>query len=68
MAANLGFNVTLVADATATHPKRGPDGAQYTADLVHRIEVASLNGEFAAVKNSAEVLAEVGDALPVRSG
>ena len=68
MAANLGFNVTLVADATATHPKNRPDGAQYSAELVHSVELASLRGEFATVKNSSEVLAEVGDALPVRSG
>ena len=62
MAANLGFNVTLVADATATHPKRGPDGADYTAELVHSVELASLDGEFATVRNSSDILAEVGDA------
>ena len=68
MAANLGFKVTVVADATATFERRGFDGALYTADLVHGVELASLNGEFATIRNSADVLADIGDSLPVRSG
>jgi nicotinamidase-related amidase len=66
MAANLGFNVTLVADATAAFEKRGYDGAHYSADFVHNVELANLNREFAAVRNSSDVLADVGDSLPVR--
>jgi len=68
MAANLGFNVTVVADATATFGRRGFDGTHYSAELVHGVELASLKGEFATVRNSSEVLAEVGDSLPVRAG
>jgi len=68
MAANLGFNVTVVADATATFGRRGFDGTHYSAELVHGVELASLSGEFATVRNSSEVLAEVGDSLPVRAG
>lgn len=59
MAGNLGFNVTLVEDATATFERRGPDGMHYTADALHRAELASLNGEFATVRSSSEVLAAV---------
>jgi hypothetical protein len=33
MAANLGFAVTVVEDATATFPRRGPDGEDFSADL-----------------------------------
>lgn len=56
-AANLGFNVTVVADATATFGRRGHDGTEYAADVVHGAELASLNGEFATVVDSADILA-----------
>ena len=42
MAGNLGFTVTVVEDATATFERRGPDGTHYTADLMHRVALASL--------------------------
>lgn len=60
MAANLGFNVTLVADATAANSGSDHDGNEFDAETMHRTTLASLNGEFAAVKNSAEVIAELG--------
>ena len=49
MAGNLGFDTLLVADATATFAKRGPDGAEYSAELLHDTALASLHGEFAEV-------------------
>jgi nicotinamidase-related amidase len=58
MAANLGFAVTVVADATATFDRTGPDGAVYEADLMHRAALASLNVEFATVKSAREILEE----------
>lgn len=58
MAANLGFAVTLVEDATATFDRRGPDGARYDADTIHRTALASLHGEFATVRSTADVLAD----------
>jgi nicotinamidase-related amidase len=57
MAANLGFAVTVVDDATATFARRGPDGADIGAELVHRVELASLHGEFATVRSTQQVLA-----------
>ncbi|MGH7580274.1 MAG: cysteine hydrolase family protein [Gemmatimonadales bacterium] len=60
MAGNLGFSVTLVEDATATFDRRGPDGAHYSADLMHRAALASLHGEFATVKSARDVLASTG--------
>jgi nicotinamidase-related amidase len=58
MAANLGFTATVVSDATATHDRHGAEGERYGAELVHRLALASLNGEFAAIRSSAEVLAD----------
>lgn len=57
MAANLGFAVTVVHDATATFGRRGPDGADISADLMHRAELASLQDEFATVCSAQQVLA-----------
>jgi nicotinamidase-related amidase len=56
MAANLGFTVTIVADATATFDRVGPDRQRFVADQVHRTELASLHGEFATVRTSPELL------------
>lgn len=58
MAANLGFTVTVVEDATATFERVGPDGRSYSADLMHRVALASLHGEFATVKPARDVLAD----------
>jgi nicotinamidase-related amidase len=60
MAGNLGFTVTVVEDATATFERRGPDGAHYDADLMHRITLASLHGEFATVRSAHDVIAGSG--------
>jgi len=49
MAGNLGFDTILVSDATATFNKRGPDGLNYPAQLIHATALASLNEEFASV-------------------
>lgn len=59
MAGNLGFDVTVVADATATFERRGPDGTHWSADTMHRVALASLHGEFATVRSSDAVLAEL---------
>ena len=60
MAGNLGFAVTVVEDATATFERRGPDGTHYSADLMHRVSLASLHGEFATVQRAEDILAAVG--------
>ncbi len=59
MAGNLGFEVVVVEDATATHDRTGPDGAHYSADEMHRLALASLHGEFARVQTAQEVLARL---------
>jgi len=67
MGANLGFGVTIVADATAAFEHKGYDGRQYTADEVHNVELANLNREFATIRESRDVVAEVEGTLPVSS-
>ncbi|MCA6079125.1 cysteine hydrolase family protein [Fulvivirga sedimenti] len=55
MAANLGFKVVVVSDATAAFAKT--NGNQlYDAQLVHDIELANLSGEFAEVKITEDLL------------
>jgi nicotinamidase-related amidase len=53
MAGNLGFATFLVADATATFNKKGIDGQNYAAELIHETALASLNEEFATVVTTA---------------
>jgi nicotinamidase-related amidase len=67
MAANLGFGVTIVADATAAFEHKGYDGRQYTAEEVHNVELANLNREFATIRESRDVVAQVEGSLPVPS-
>ena len=56
MAANLGFSVTLVSDATATFDRVGVDGVVILAEEIHRIHLASLQGEFCTVESTEKVL------------
>jgi nicotinamidase-related amidase len=50
MAANLGFQVIIVADATATFDRHNPiTSRHFTADEIHESELASLSGEFALI-------------------
>ncbi len=49
MAGNLGFETFLVSDATATFNKKGIDGQNFSAELIHETALASLNNEFASI-------------------
>ena len=49
MAGNFGYDTFLVSDATATFNKRGIDGQNYPAELIHETALASLNDEFARI-------------------
>jgi nicotinamidase-related amidase len=59
MAANLGFETWVLADATATHERRAPDGDPIPADLMHRTALASLDNEFAEVLPTSDALARL---------
>ncbi|WP_293872271.1 cysteine hydrolase family protein [Flavobacterium sp.] len=49
MAGNFGYETYLVSDATATFNKKGIDGKNFSANLIHETALASLNEEFASV-------------------
>jgi len=59
MAANLGFSAVVVSDATATFERTGPDGDHHSAEQMHRLALASLHGEFATIRRTKEILAEI---------
>jgi nicotinamidase-related amidase len=59
MAANLGFTVTVVADATATFDRVSYDGASFKAEQMHQAALASLHSEFATIRQSQELLSAV---------
>ena len=57
MAGNLGFGARLVRDATWTFDRVGPDGDKHSAEDIHAMTLANLNGEFACIVTSAEAIA-----------
>jgi nicotinamidase-related amidase len=57
MAGNLGFDTRLVRDATWTFDRTGPDGDQHSAEDIHAMTLANLNGEFARIVSASEVIA-----------
>ena len=56
MASNLGFNVTLVSDATATFGRIGYDGVYYSGDDIHKVNLVSLDGEFCLIRSTEDIL------------
>jgi nicotinamidase-related amidase len=56
MAANLGFQALVVADATATFEREGFDGTHYSAEEIHNTALASLNSEFATIVETDQLL------------
>ncbi|MEH6433740.1 cysteine hydrolase family protein [Massilia sp. DD77] len=56
-AGNLGFRTTVVADASFAFATRDHAGARRTADEVHAMSLANLDGEYAAIVDTGDVLA-----------
>lgn len=56
MAGNLGYEVDFVLDATRTFDHPALDGAMIPAEQMARVTAANLNGEFASVVTTADVL------------
>ena len=54
-AENRGYEVFVVADATATHARTGYDGERIDPDVSHHVALAHLHGEFATVIEAADV-------------
>ena len=59
MAGNLGFQVILISDASATFDRLGADGTHYSAGQIHDIHLASLNEEFCEVYTTQAVLEKI---------
>jgi nicotinamidase-related amidase len=55
MAGNLGFDTRLVADATWTFDREGPDGRVHRAEDIQRMSEANLSGEFAEIVATADI-------------
>lgn len=49
MAGNYGYETFLISDATATFNKKGLDGQNFSAELIHKTAMASLKDEFATI-------------------
>jgi nicotinamidase-related amidase len=59
MAGNLGFDARLVRDATWTFDRIGPDGDGHSAEDIHAMTLANLNGEFARIVSTADAIASL---------
>jgi len=57
MAGNLGFDTYLVEDATFTFGRQDWRGTWRTADEVHALSLANLDGEYCTVVRTSEILA-----------
>lgn len=55
-AGNLGFKTFVVSDATFTFAKKDYAGIKRSADEVHAMSLANLDGEYAAVLNTVEII------------
>lgn len=62
-AGNLGFATQVVADATFAFAKRDYAGNPRSADDVHWMALANLDGEYAQVVRTEDSLAALGEAL-----
>ena len=61
MAGNLGFDARLVRDATWTFDRVGPDGDAHSAEDIHAMTLANLNGEFCRIVTASEAIADLRD-------
>ena len=59
MAANLGFEVTLLADATASFTLSNKNGQAISPETIHEINLLSLQDEFAQILTTEEFLTQV---------
>lgn len=56
MSENLGFETYVISDATATFDRKVPGGEKVSAQEVHDVSLASLDGEFATVIDTQDML------------
>ena len=58
-AGNLGFGTSVVSDATYTFDKIDYDGQLHAASAVHAMALANLDGEFARIISTEQLLDEM---------
>lgn len=56
-AADLGYHPVYAVDAVWTYPIDGPDGITHSAETIHSVSAATLNGEIAEVMSTRDILA-----------
>lgn len=56
MAGNLGFDTYVISDATAAFEVRGKGGVIYDPETVHSVSLATIDGEFATVLTTDEII------------
>lgn len=59
MAGNFGYETFLISDATATFEKTDKGGNKISADVLHNVHLTSLDGEFATVTTTKEILEKI---------
>jgi nicotinamidase-related amidase len=59
LGSNLGFAITVVSDASSALSLDDGEGGRIPAETAHRVALAELRGQFAAVKTTNEVLADL---------
>jgi nicotinamidase-related amidase len=64
MAGDLGFETWVVSDATATFARPDYSGRLRTAQEVHAMSLANLEGEYARIASTYEVLERLAPATP----
>ncbi|MFA3919065.1 isochorismatase family protein [Ruegeria hyattellae] len=55
-AADLGYRPIYASDAVWTYDITGPDGVHHSANQVHSVSMATLEGEIASVRKTHEIL------------
>ena len=63
MAGNLGFMVYLVADATVSLGQTDINGKKWSADEVHALTLGILDGQYAKVMNSGDLMVDTEGAV-----
>lgn len=56
-ASNLGFATIYASDAVWAYGATGPDGLEHSAEQIHSVTLCNLQGEFATVLPTKEILA-----------
>ncbi|QHT70100.1 cysteine hydrolase [Rhodocytophaga rosea] len=59
MAGNLGFHTFVISDACAAFNLRGLNGEIFDSQLVHNISLANLQGEYATVVTTQEIVKQI---------